>query len=132
MAARHSRLQTIHNRAKLVIGNIGPLMTFDRGYAAVAFVGQHSRAGVRAGIMAHSYSSLGIQNMLLNGKPVGEIETRVALAGSFGIPVIFLSGDQTAARELHDIVPDAVTARKSRKGLRGIPALRLQRRPHAN
>src|ERR1039457_2459524 len=101
---------TIHSRAKLVIGNIGPLMTFDRGYAAVAFVGQHSRAGVRAGIMAHSYSSLGIQNMLLNGKPVGEIETRAALAGSFGIPVIFLSGDQAAARELHEVVRDAVTA----------------------
>jgi len=101
---------TIHPKAKLVIGNIGPMMTLDRGYAAVAFVGQHSMAGVRAGIMAHSYSSLGIQNMLLNGKRVGEIETRTALAGSFGIPVIFLSGDRAAARELHDIVPDAVTA----------------------
>lgn len=101
---------TIHPKAKLVIGNIGPLMTLDRGYAAVAFIGQHSRAGVRGGIMAHSYSSLGIQNMLLNGKPVGEIETRTALAGTFGIPVIFLSGDRAAARELHEIVRDAVTA----------------------
>lgn len=101
---------TIHPKAKLVIGNIGPMMTLDRGYTAVAFVGQHSMAGVRAGIMAHSYNSLGIQNMLLNGKRVGEIETRTALAGSFGIPVIFLSGDRAAARELHDIVPDAVTA----------------------
>ncbi len=101
---------TIHPKAKLVIGNLGPLMTLDRGYAAVAFVGQHSLAGVRAGVMAHSYSSLGIQNMLLNGKPVGEIETRTALAGNFGIPVIFLSGDRAAARELHEIVPDAVTA----------------------
>jgi hypothetical protein len=44
-------------------------------YAAVAFLGQHSRAGVRAGIMAHSCSSLGIQNILLKGKPVGEIES---------------------------------------------------------
>jgi len=101
---------TIHPKAKLVIGDIGPIMTLDRSYAAVAFVGQHSMAGVRTGIMAHSYSSLGIQNMLLNGKRVGEIETRTALAGSFGIPVIFLSGDRAAARELHDIVPDAVTA----------------------
>ena len=101
---------TIHPRARLVIGDIGPRMTLDRGYAAVAFLGQHSMAGVRAGIMAHSYSSLGIQNMLLNGKPVGEIETRTALAGSFGIPVIFLSGDRAAAKELHDIVPEAVTA----------------------
>jgi len=101
---------TIHPRARLVIGDIGPRMTLERGYAAVAFLGQHSMAGVRAGIMAHSYSSLGIQNMLLNGKPVGEIETRTALAGSFGIPVIFLSGDRAAAKELHDIVPEAVTA----------------------
>jgi D-amino peptidase len=101
---------TIDDRAKLIIGNIYPLMTFDRGYAAVAFVGQHSKAGTGAAIMAHSYNSLGIQNMLLNGKPVGEIEVTAALAGSFGIPVIFLSGDRAAASELHEIVPDAVTA----------------------
>ncbi len=101
---------TIHPKAKLVMGNLGPLLTFERGYAAVAFLGQHSLAGVRAGVMAHSYSSLGIQNMRLNGKPVGEIETRTALAGNFGIPVIFLSGDRAAVRELHEIVPDAVTA----------------------
>ncbi len=101
---------TIHPKAKLVIGDIGPRMTFDRGYGAVAFLGQHSMAGVRGGIMAHSYSSLGIQNMRLNGKPVGEIETRAALAGAFGMPVIFLSGDRAAVRELHDIVPEAVTA----------------------
>ena len=101
---------TIHDRAKLIIGDIYPLLTFDRGYAAVAFVGQHSKAGTAAAIMAHSYNSLGIQNMLLNGRPVGEIEVTAALAGSFGIPVIFLSGDRAAVNELHEIVPDAVTA----------------------
>ena len=101
---------TIHPKAKLIIGGLGPRMTFERGYSALAFVGQHSRANVRAGIMAHSYSSLGIQNMLLNGKPVGEIEVSAALAGHFGIPVVFLSGDRAAGRELHDIVPEAVTA----------------------
>lgn len=100
---------TIHPKAKLVIGDIGPRMTFDRGYAAVAFLGQHALAGVH-GIMAHSYNSLGIQNMRLNGKPVGEIETRTALAGNFGIPVIFLSGDRAAVEELRAIVPGAVTA----------------------
>src|SRR5512140_927137 len=83
---------TIHPKAKLIIGALGPEMTLDRGYAAVAFLGQHSMAGVQRGIMAHSYSSLGIQNMRLNGKPVGEIETRVALAGWFDTPVILLTG----------------------------------------
>lgn len=101
---------TIHPKARLLIGGLGVTMTMERGYAAVAFLGQHSLAGVRAGIMAHSYSSLGIQNMLMNGKPVGEIGTRVALAGWYNVPVIFLSGDQTAAKELTDIVPEAEVA----------------------
>jgi len=101
---------TIHPKAKLLMGGLGVTMNLERGYAAVAFLGQHSLAGVRAGIMAHSYSSLGIQNMLMNGKPVGEIGSRAALAGWYNVPVIFLSGDQTAAKELKDIVPEAEVA----------------------
>jgi D-amino peptidase len=76
----------------------------------VAFVGQHARANTPGGVMAHSYSSLGIQNIRMNGKPVGEIETRTALAGWFNTPVIFLSGDQAAAEQLREIDPEAETA----------------------
>ena len=101
---------TIHPKAKLLMGVIGPSMLMDRHFSAVAYVGQHSKANVRGGIMAHSYSSLGIQNMLLNGKPVGEIDVIAAMAGNFGTPVIMLSGDQAAANELHEIVPDAELA----------------------
>ena len=101
---------TIHPRARLVIGVLGPSMLMDRGFSAVAYIGQHSKANTRGGIMAHSYSSLGIQNMLLNGKPVGEIEVIAAMAGHFGIPAIMLSGDRAAADELHAIVPAAELA----------------------
>ena len=98
---------TIHPQAKLIIGHLGTSMTLERGYAAVAFLGQHSMANVRAGIMAHSYSSLGIQNLLVNGKPMGEIGTRALLAGWYGIPVIFLSGDRAAVEELRAIAPES-------------------------
>lgn len=101
---------TIDPRARLVMGTLESTLLLERGFAAVAFVGQHARANSPGGVMAHSYSSLGIQNMLLNGKPVGEIETRTALAGWFHIPVIFLSGDQAAAAQLRAIVPNAETA----------------------
>ena len=101
---------TIHPKAKLLMGGLPATMTLDRHYAAVAFVGQHSMANVRNGIMAHSYSSLGIQNMLLNGKPVGEIETRTALAGAFGIPVILLTGDRAAVEEMRAIQPSTELA----------------------
>lgn len=101
---------TIDPRAKLVMGALEPTMLMERHYSAMAFVGQHARANSRGGVLAHSYSSLGIQNLLMNGNPVGEIETRTALAGWYGTPVIFLSGDQVAAAQLHAIVPDAETA----------------------
>jgi D-amino peptidase len=98
---------TVERRARLLIGGLGTSMTLERKYAAVAFVGQHSMANVRAGIMAHSYSSLGIQNMLMNGQPTGEIGTRTALAGWFNTPVIFLSGDVAATEEMKNLVPQA-------------------------
>jgi D-amino peptidase len=101
---------TIHPRARLLIGRLPATMTFDQHYTAIGFVGQHARANRQGGIMAHSYSSLGIQTMLMNGQPVGEIETQAAVAGAFGTPVIFLSGDQAAADDLHAIVPNAQLA----------------------
>src|SRR5437870_7644063 len=101
---------TIHPKAKLLMGSLGASMLLERHFSGVAYVGQHSKANIRGGIMAHSYSSLGIQNMLLNGKPVGEIDVIAAMAGHFGTPVIMLSGDRAAANELREIVPDAELA----------------------
>jgi D-amino peptidase len=101
---------TIDPRAHLIMGSLPANMLMERHYSAVAFVGQHARANSPGGVMAHSYSSLGIQNLLMNGKPVGELETRTALAGWFNTPVIFLSGDQAAAEQLKKIDPDAETA----------------------
>jgi D-amino peptidase len=101
---------TIDSRAHLIMGALPATMLMERHYSAVAFVGQHARANTPGGVMAHSYSSLGIQNLLMNGKPVGEIETRTALAGWFDTPVIFLSGDQAAADQLKKVDPEAETA----------------------
>lgn len=101
---------TIHPRARLVSGDLGTTMLLERKYSAIAFIGQHARANSAGGVMAHSYSSLGIQTMSMNGKPVGEIETRAALAGWFGTPVIFISGDQAAAAQMLAVVPGAETA----------------------
>jgi len=101
---------TLEPRARLVIGSLGPTLLLERGFSAVAFVGQHARANRQAAVMAHSYSSLGIQRLLMNGREVGEIETRAALAGWFGVPVVFLAGDRAAADDLLAIVPEAETA----------------------
>src|SRR5436305_611045 len=38
---------TIDTRAKLIMGGLGSTMLMERGFAAVAFVGQHARANSR-------------------------------------------------------------------------------------
>jgi D-amino peptidase len=100
---------TIHPKARLLMGSPAPSGLLERKFSGLAFVGQHARANRKGGVMAHSFSSLGIQNMLMNGNPVGEIEVWTAMAGHFGTPVIFLSGDSAAVEDLRAIVPDAET-----------------------
>lgn len=101
----------INPKARLLTGEpVSPTLELDSSYSAVIFVGQHAMAGAKKGILNHSYNSLGVQNMWVNNLRVGEIGGRVMLAGIFGIPVIMLSGDRAACKELRALVPQAECA----------------------
>ena len=101
----------IHSKARLLTGRpISRTLELDPSYNAVVFIGQHAMAGADKGILSHSYDSRGIQNIWVNGKPTGEIGGRVMLAGALNIPVIMLSGDTAACKEVHDLVPEAECA----------------------
>jgi len=96
----------IHPKARLLAGSpVSPTMELDASYSAVVFIGQHAMAGAEKGILSHSYDSRGIQNVWVNGKPTGEIGARTMLAGTFGVPVIMLSGDAAACNEIRELVP---------------------------
>ncbi len=110
-ASRTLSVVDIHPKARLLTGEpISPTLELDASYNAVIFIGQHALAGAEKGILSHSYSSRGIQNIWVNNKPTGEIGARTILAGSFGFPVIMLSGDTAACKELHELVPGAECA----------------------
>ncbi len=101
----------INPKARLLTGEpVSPTLELDPSYSAVIFVGQHAMAGAKKGILNHSYNSLGVQNMWVNNLRVGEIGGRVMLAGSVGVPVIMLSGDKAACKELRALVPQAECA----------------------
>lgn len=110
-ASRSLSVLDIHSRARLLTGSpVSPTLELDASYSAVIFIGQHAMAGADKGILSHSYSSNGIQNIWVNGKLVGEIGARVMLAGYFSVPVVMLSGDTAACKEIHDLVPAAECA----------------------
>jgi D-amino peptidase len=101
----------INPKALLLTGMpVSPTLELDSSYSAMVFIGQHAMAGAMNGILNHSFSSLGVENMWINNKPVGEIGVRVMLAGTLGVPAIMLSGDAAACEELHALVPQAECA----------------------
>jgi len=101
----------IHPKVRLLTGTpVSRTLELDGSYSAVVFIGQHAMAGAVKGILGHSYSSLGVQNMWVNGKPVGEIGVCTMLAGHFKIPAVMLSGDTAACAEIHDLVPEVECA----------------------
>ncbi|HNQ34491.1 MAG TPA: M55 family metallopeptidase [bacterium] len=98
-----------HPKARLI--NRGPLPPpglLDHGFDGLFFVGQHARAATENGNLAHTYSSLTIEYYRLNGRLIGEFGCRAALAGSYGVPTVFISGDDRAVAEARELVPDIV------------------------
>ena len=101
----------IHPKARLLMGSpVSSTLELNSSYSAVVFIGQHAMAGAEKGVLSHSYSSDAVQNIWVNNQPVGEIGARVMLAGTFGIPVVMLSGDAAACKEIHQLVAQAECA----------------------
>ena len=78
-------------------------------YDVAVMVGQHAMAGVVGGNLAHTQSSKNIDYYKLNGKFIGEIGQWVLYSGALGLPMIFLSGDDDACREVENLVPGITT-----------------------
>jgi D-amino peptidase len=79
----------------------------ERGFEAAMFIGYHARAGTRHAIIDHTYTER-VFEARLNGRPVGELALNAALAGSYGVPVVLVSGDQAVAAEAREFLGEAV------------------------
>jgi D-amino peptidase len=103
--------EELDRRAHLVRGKprpLGMLGGLDEHTDAVLFVGYHARAGDGPAVLAHTMSG-DILDVRVAGRSMGEIGLNAAMAGHLGVPVVLLSGDDTACAELCDLVPSAVT-----------------------
>ncbi len=102
-------IEYIHPEAKVIMGS-GGLLGLDKSYDAMLIISQHAMANTKNGNLAHSYSSRTIENMYLNGEAIGETGIRVILASYYGVPTVFLSGDQAACDEFLKYVPNGEVA----------------------
>jgi len=72
----------------------------DGSFAAAAFVGYHASTTNSQGVRAHTFSSARFTRVALNGIPVTEAEFNAAYAGALGVPIVFISGDDSAIAEV--------------------------------
>src|SRR5215218_3933736 len=70
----------------------------DGGFDAAMFIGYHARAGTPNATIDHTYTSR-VYEARINGQPVGELALNAAMAGTHGVPVALVSGDQALAAE---------------------------------
>ena len=78
----------------------------DSGIDAAFFTGYHAKAG-DAATLAHTYSD-DIYSVSVNGMPCSEALLNAALAGSFDVPVVLITGDRTIVEETTKALPWAV------------------------
>ncbi len=101
-------LAALHPEAKLARGIPWHDCMALRRFGAVLFVGQHARTGLADAVQSHTGSSVSITGFWINGRPAGELGYIGGIAGSLGIPVIFLSGDTKACEEAREWVEGPV------------------------
>ena len=79
----------------------------DESFAAAVFIGYHASEWTANAVRAHTISSARLLGVKLNGMEVSEGIYSAALAGQFGVPVAFVSGDRLAVTQVQRIAPAA-------------------------
>lgn len=90
---------------------------FKAGIDAVLCPGAHARAGTLNGVLSHTISSTKWINAIVNGIPLGESGLVAAIAGSFDVPVVFVSGDEVSCQEAVDLLGSGLVTACVKKGL---------------
>jgi len=84
--------------------------SLDSSFDGLFQIGAHAMAGTKAAILEHTMSSGSWVEMRINGVPTGEIGLIAAIAGSYGVPFVMVSGDDKACAEAAAIVPEVERA----------------------
>lgn len=104
----------LHPKAVLISGSPKPqsmMQGIDDTYQAVLFVGYHAGAGTQDAVLDHTISGGRVLAIKVNGMELPELGLNAAIAGAYGVPVVFVSGDVAVCKQAKAILgSDVVTA----------------------
>jgi len=102
-------IEELDPRARLVSGNnrvMCQLEGLDETFDGIIFIGHHGRESASKAVISHTLAGICVKEMKINGKVVGETEMNAMVAGAFGVPAIFISGDDIYVTEVKETLPD--------------------------
>ncbi len=111
----HSFMRNLHpqdlsGEATLITGRHKPMYMMeglDDSFDGALFVSYHGSLGAERAILSHTYNPRAVWEARINGEIVGESGINALVAAHYGVPIIFVSGDEVTAREATSIAPQA-------------------------
>jgi D-amino peptidase len=104
-------IEALHPEAELISGSPKPfsmMQGIGSDVDALFLVGYHGSSGTGNAVLEHTWSGV-VFSVELNGHRVGETGLNAALAGSYGVPVVLVTGDQAVAAEARELLGDIET-----------------------
>ena len=89
----------------------------ESGCEAALFVGMHAMNGEQYGVLNHTVSGQEWQNLSFNGTLVGETGINAALCGTWGVPVLLVTGDRATCDEARALLGNGLTTVAVKEGL---------------
>jgi D-amino peptidase len=96
-------------RARLIshsFKRVGMVEGLDDTFDAAIFIGYHAKADTPGGVFAHTGSGV-LRDVRVNGRSVGEGGLNALMADWYGVPVVLVTGDDVAVREVKEGAPQA-------------------------
>jgi D-amino peptidase len=105
--AENLLIEKLPKNVQLVRGFPRPLQMMqgiDETFDGVIFIGYHASTTNPQGVRAHTFSSARLTDVRLNNVSMSEGSFNAAIAGHFNVPVIMVSGDDAAVKEVSTLV----------------------------
>jgi D-amino peptidase len=84
----------------------GMMEGLDETFDAAIFVGYHAKADTPAGLFAHTGSGV-LRDLQIDGRSVGEGGMNTMLAAWYGVPVVLVTGDDVAVKQVGELAKSA-------------------------
>jgi D-amino peptidase len=101
------KADVIDRRVSLITGQPKPLgmaQGLDSTFDAAIYIGYHAAGSTGDAVHGHTFSGA-LKTVRLNGTEVGEYGLNAMVAGHFGVPVAFISGDRAAVEMAQAFIP---------------------------